>query len=181
MRAFIAIELPEAIKEKLCSITADLKKKIGSIKWVEKDNLHLTLKFLGDIKDDQLADVSSRLKDVCSNCSKYEICIKDIGGFPSLSSPRIVWAGLNKGKTETQALAEEIDKKLFGLGIKKEENNFKAHITLGRNKERRKAASLSVDSNIDIGSFYVNEVSLIKSTLLPKGPVYQTLEKIKLK
>ncbi|MFH1760547.1 MAG: RNA 2',3'-cyclic phosphodiesterase [bacterium] len=185
MRTFIAIELPEGIKDSIEGQTEKLKVTATGLKWVTRDNLHITLKFLGWVDEMKLKEIKKTVKKLGSRTSPFEIEVNSLGGFPSRHNPKILWAGIGKGREETEKFANELEEELVESGFEKEAKKFHAHVTLCRTKE--KGGSMETKnfikelSNYKFGSFWANSISIIKSTLKPAGPIYETLEKIKLK
>jgi 2'-5' RNA ligase len=184
MRTFIAIELSEEIREALAQIESHLKYSGADVKWVEKDNIHLTLKFLGEVTEEKLQQVKSVLEIIGKEFSSFEISLKDIGAFPKIDYPRVIWVGLDKGAAESKKLAERIDEELSKTGFTKEARPFAAHLTIGRVrssknkemlKEKIKNSQLSTPNSQLIGS-----ITLFKSTLTPKGPIYTKIHEAEL-
>ena len=142
MRTFIAIDLTDEIKDELAQLQARLKYSGADVKWVAKDNIHLTLKFLGEVPDEKIEKVSSELDMAAKETKQFEMTINDIGAFPKLDFPRVVWVGLDKGAAESKELAQKIDERLERLGIQRESRAFSPHITIGRVKSAKNKAAL---------------------------------------
>jgi 2'-5' RNA ligase len=184
MRTFIAIELSSDIKESLAQIQSHLKYSGADVKWVEKDNIHLTLKFLGEITEEKRKEIEPILDGIGESIRPFEISIKDIGVFPKIDHPRVIWASLDKGAAESKELAERIDSALLKIGFEKEPRPFAAHLTIGRvrlpkNRDALKEKIL----NSQIKSYNLQQISciiLFKSTLTPKGPIYTKIHEAKL-
>jgi len=192
MRAFIAIELSDGIRESLARIQSHLKypefssRDSADVKWVEKDNIHLTLKFLGEIAEEKCAKIKSILDEIGKLTKQFEISIKDIGAFPGIDFPRVIWVGLDKGAGESKELANRINEALCKLGFERESRPFAAHLTIGRvrspkNKEalKEKIASYSLQPTVHSPQL-ISSVALFQSTLTPKGAVYTKLHETKL-
>ncbi len=120
MRTFIAIEIPEKARQVVWHFIQGQKNKNLPIKWVEFENLHITLKFLGEIKPEKLDDLVSLLVGVSSKTKKFFLSLKDLGCFPGIRNPRVLWIGVAEGAEELKNLATIIDNDLTKLGIKKE-------------------------------------------------------------
>lgn len=179
MRAFVAIELSDEIKGCLSQAQSHLKYSGADVKWVEKENIHLTLKFLGDITEDKAKKVGTMLEGIASSAKPFELTLKDIGAFPKTDSPRVIWAGLDKGAKESTDIAKRTDEELLKIGFEPEARPFAAHITIGRvrspkNKEALKEKILSVPKSwlSDSSSQRISSIALFQSTLTPDGPVY---------
>ena len=175
MRCFIAVELPEYIKD----ILSDVQKKIGNdhakVHLVAKKNLHLTLQFLGDIEEEQLKKVQDILDEVKEN--KFTVALDQIGWYPHEHKIRVLWVGL-KPEQDIFSLQGEIDLTLGSLFRKDE--RFSVHLTLGRVKsikERDTFLSLLNALEIERTEFLVDSFSLFKSELRHGGPQYTLLKK----
>jgi len=158
-----------------------LKYSGADVKWVAKDNIHLTLKFLGEVSEEKIEVIKSILDGITSKTRPFEITVKDIGAFPKIEYPRVIWAGLDKGSDESKVLAEKTDNALSSIGFEKETRPFTAHITIGRvrsskNKDALKDKMHSVDDKLLSGATQsVSSVILFKSTLTPSGSIYTKL------
>ena len=117
MRAFIAIELSPEIKDSLEQIQSHLKYSGADVKWIETGNIHLTLKFLGDITEENCGKIKSILGEISRATKPFEMSIKDIGAFPNIDYPRVIWVGLDKGAIESKALAEKICEEALNIGF----------------------------------------------------------------
>ncbi len=194
MRAFIAIELSPEIKDSLAQIESHLKYSGADVKWVEKDNIHLTLKFLGEITEEKCEKIKSILYEIGKDIKPFELSLKIskegsdpfLGAFPNLEHPRVIWVGLDKGAAEARILAEKIDEALSKIGFQKESRPFAAHLTIGRvrsakNKEALKEKITLYQVQKASGTWYkVSSVILFQSTLTPKGPIYTKLHEARL-
>jgi 2'-5' RNA ligase len=183
IRAFIGIKIPEEITEKIDSFSKEKLKNIKNIKRVEKENLHITLKFLGEITEDEAEKLKEELKKI--SFVKFQIKIKGIGVFPSISNPKVIWIG---GESEKiQMLKREIDLCIKNSQININQENdkpFVIHITIGRikkevEKESEKIKQL-IKENLEFGEFSAEEFILFQSVLTPNGPIYKVLEKFPL-
>ena len=185
MRIFIAIELSDEIKDTLAQFISHLKYAGADVKWVEKNNIHLTLKFLGEITEEKLQKVESALEIVCGQTAPFEISLKDIGAFPRIEAPRVIWVGLGKGAREAANLAKKIDEALSKLGFQEEARPFAAHLTIGRvrspkNKSALKDKLTTYNLEFTTKPQSVLSVNLYQSTLTPKGPIYTKLHEARL-
>jgi len=185
MRAFIAIELSPEIKDSLEQVQSHLKYSEADVKWIDTGNIHLTLKFLGDITEENCEKIRSIIDEIGRSVKPFEISIKDIGAFPNMNYPRVIWIGLDKGAAESKALAAKISEEALKIGFQKEPRPFAPHLTIGRvrspkNKEalKEKIASYSLQSAIKAQS--ISTIALFQSVLTPKGPIYTKLHESKL-
>lgn len=186
MRAFIAIELSEEIRETLAQIQTHLRYSGADVKWVEKNNIHLTLKFLGEISEEKLQQVIAALEIIARENSPFEISIKDIGAFPKIEYPRVIWVGLDKGAAESKAIAERIDDELSKIGFEKETRPFAAHLTIGRvrsskNKDALKEKLTAYSLKLTAETQPISSITLFQSKLSPKGPTYTKLYEARLR
>ena len=184
MRIFIAIEISDEIKDALGQIESHLKYSGADVKWVNPENIHLTLKFLGEIDEKRCEEVKAALDRVAGSISSFALTIKELGAFPKIEYPRVLWAGLDKGADESKALAEKIDEALYGIGFQKEARPFAAHLTIGRvrssrskDKLKEKFASCQVPA---VSPCKISSLILFQSTLTPKGSIYTKLHEAKL-
>jgi len=185
MRTFIAIELSEEMHDALAQIQKRLRYSGADVKWVATGNIHLTLKFLGEISEETSDTVRSILDKIAASTKPFEISLHNIGAFPKIDYPRVIWAGIDKGSKESAILANSIDKELSNIGFDKETRPFAAHLTLGRvrsakNKEalKEKMLTTSLQEN-SIVTQTAGSIILFKSTLTPTGSIYTKLHEAK--
>jgi 2'-5' RNA ligase len=176
IRTFIAVELPEKIVPEIEHIGSLIK--MPGIKLVEPGLVHITLKFLGDIHEDKVEHIASALSEI--KCKPFEAGIKGIGVFPKPSYVRVIWLG---GYGEFDTLHREVERVLSPFRFEKK-GDFTPHATLARVKQQVNRIELMEKikdiGDADLGTFSVSSISLKKSTLTPRGPIYETLKKIKL-
>lgn len=183
IRAFIAIKLPEFVLAKVLEIQNIFKSKCLHITWVKPENIHLTLKFLGDIEPDDIELVVSAMTE-CSKHDKMNFFVKGAGVFPDLRRPRVLWLGIAGDIKKLIAFQKNLDLRLFDSSngrFKPEERPFSGHITIGRIKDRIDSAGL-INAIRHIGlketeAFTADALYLIQSRLTSSGPVYTTLKK----
>jgi 2'-5' RNA ligase len=178
MRIFVALALDDAMKDALANIQRRLRPHIPDAKWVEPENIHLTLKFLGEIEEKMLKDVVVCCENVADSHQPFLISLSEIGGFPSLSYPRVIWIGIADGKEEVSLLAEELDRSLAKAGFPKEKRPFTPHLTLARIKRERKVSVSKIEPVSE--RMEVRSIQIIQSTLTPKGPIYRVVKSISL-
>lgn len=184
MRLFIAIELPEEIKKFLAELTS-FNSPIDGVNIVQKENFHITLKFLGEVEEKIIPDLISTLKFLSREFSDFKLKITTPGVFPDKIKPRVIWIG-TENIDELRRLAKRIDEEISILGFQREEREFKSHITLARVKNHRngkyffeKILKKFSEKSFDF-QFEVKEFVLMKSTLTPKGSIYSVLERFPL-
>ncbi|MDO8726449.1 MAG: RNA 2',3'-cyclic phosphodiesterase [Candidatus Methanoperedens sp.] len=176
IRTFIAVELPEKFLPEIESIGSQIK--IPGVKLVEPGLVHITMKFLGDIHEDKIESIASALSQI--KCKPFEASIKGIGVFPKLAYVKVIWLG---GIGDFENLHSEVESVLSGFKFK-QEDDFTPHATIARVKQPVNRTELMEKiKNIgdpDLGKFWVSSIYLKKSTLTPRGPIYETLKEIKL-
>ncbi|MBI4096029.1 MAG: RNA 2',3'-cyclic phosphodiesterase [DPANN group archaeon] len=182
MRLFVAVELPDGLRKKLVTFQTKLKSEnLVSANFVELKNLHITLKFLGEVAETNLSKIKAALKRI-TGLHGFKVVLASLGGFPSKNMPRILFVDVAEGNDGLGRLRLAIDENLAGLGFTPEKT-YESHLTIARIKSIVKKERLSEFFNniIDFGTFNVTEFALIKSILTPKGPVYEIVERFGLK
>jgi 2'-5' RNA ligase len=184
MRSFIAVNFSQEVKKKLAEIQHELKNAVeGSLKWVEEENLHLTLKFMGDVREDTIEHIKSLLFHVFKNYRQFKVEFKNVGAFPTVNKPRVLWIGIEKGRSELETLAREIENILKDkLDIAKEEREFHPHITLARVRDKCKINFEKIAKYQDkvFAEDVISKVDLMESKLTPSGPIYSVMYSWKL-
>lgn len=190
IRTFVAIELDAAMQRALRDLQARLARERAArfVRWVAPENIHLTLKFFGDVEASRLPDLERAITDASANASPFNLALENLGAFPNLKQPRVVWVGL-QGEIEIAArLAEKIDAAGAALGYARETRPFAPHLTLGRVKrdvspnDSRLIGEMIENVKVGaLGNFRVERVSVMKSELKPSGSVYIRLSSIELK
>lgn len=178
MRCFISVDLEDPdLLDALEEAQRGLQTTGADIKCVERENIHLTLRFLGDVRESLL----DRLQQLVSNTevNPFRLELKGLGAFPKLHRPRVIWAGISDGVEELTHIFQNINRELVEMGFKPERRGFSPHITIarvrsGRNREKL-AENVRRHSNVLFGGFEVKHVLLKKSALTPRGPIYTTL------
>jgi RNA 2',3'-cyclic 3'-phosphodiesterase len=181
IRAFIAVEIP--ISKEIHQVLNELKKTQIDAKIVETQNMHLTLKFLGDTDEKLIDDIGKIIKNSAKNIPPFQIALKSIGVFPNQNYIKVAWIGVENTENLKQ-IAETIDSKLQNLGFEKEKRPFSAHLTIARIKSAKNKEKL-IDlinkyQNTEFQQIKIDKILLKKSTLTPKGPIYTNLKEIKL-
>jgi len=183
MRLFIAINISEENREKIFRIQSGLKKSSADIKWVRKENLHFTLKFLGETEESVLTVLKEKINSAIADIKPFDISFSNCGFFPSEISPRIFWIGIDNGSNYLCDIAGKIDMALEKIGFPKETRPFSAHLTIGRfrsGKDTDKLIKMAKKTIFENISETVNSIFIMKSTLTPAGPVYEIVEEFRL-
>lgn len=181
IRSFIAIALPEEIRSRLAEVQALLRpvKESGRARLSipRAENIHLTLKFLGDIPVNTVGEIDERVGEKLRDAGAFELSVRGAGGFPQLMRPRVLWAGvkLTDKLRQTQALVES---GLKGMPIKLDRKAFRPHLTIARVRNSRQGELgdvLKPFLAFEFGSFTVEEIVLYRSELAPSGAIYSPL------
>jgi len=187
LRVFIAIEIQDRIKDAIENIQEKLK-KTNSIKgkWVSKENIHLTLKFLGDTQIQKIDKIKECIEETFREKNEISCSLKNVGTFPPSKSPRVVWVGIENKKDIIAEYADRLEDSLLKLHFKKEKRSFKSHITICRVKnvtEPQLFTSQIQEINKEFPSIYfqIEKITLFESKLTPQGPIYTSLFSFSLK
>ncbi|MBN1682226.1 RNA 2',3'-cyclic phosphodiesterase [Candidatus Bathyarchaeota archaeon] len=177
-RCFISIDIDDpVIKRRLADIQNILQASEADIKNVESENIHITLRFLGEITSDRTESVSSLLKKI--SFSPFKLIFEGIGVFPNLNRPNVVWTGISGDMQELMKVFSELEKGLKNLGFEPERRGFQPHLTLCRVRSGRNRAQLAEAITLlgdsYIGEMVVEHIRLKKSVLTRDGPIYSTL------
>lgn len=178
VRCFIAVEVDSPnVLEALVRIQSGLKGTGSNLKVVERENIHLTLRFLGDVNEGLLEEIKAVISGL--RFDPFQMKLEGIGVFPNVKRPRVIWVGITQGVVELTEIFQELEPSFVDLGFKPERRGFKPHITLARVRSGRNRTQLvqEVFSYQDerFGDFKVDRVRLKKSVLTPRGPIYTTL------
>jgi 2'-5' RNA ligase len=182
VRVFIAIDIDEPIRKGLSHLQDELRGKAdvrkGDVKWVNPDVMHLTLKFLGEIRDEQAVEVCNITKDVASRHRSFDMDVETVGCFGGRSA-RILWIGAGQKCEELLQLQEDLEQQLESAGWPRETRKFSAHLTLCRIRNAKAGFKLAQMvreyESSQLGSMPADSVSVYQSELTPKGPIYTSL------
>ena len=180
-RGFIAVDIP--VFSKILEFENDIINSGADVKLVELKNIHITLKFLGDIEEELIDNIEEVIKKSCENINPFKIVLKSSGVFPNYSYIKVVWIGIenieNLGK-----ISSSIDEGTSKFGFEKEKRKFSAHLTIGRVKSAKNKDRLlqiiNKYSDVEFGNIDVKSIKLKKSELTPKGPIYTTIKEVKI-
>lgn len=189
IRSFISVDLPREVRQSLAGLQDKLRSGSGAVvKWVEPSNIHLTLKFLGNISPGMTGRITVAIGKASRGIQPFRIQVKGIGAFPNLERVNIVWVGLTGNIDGLKLLQRRIDTQLLPLGFKSENRPFSPHLTIARLRdrstpdERRKLGQLISDVGFDIPySLDVKTVHLMKSQLTREGPIYSRIGSVDLR
>lgn len=159
------------------------------VRWVAEENIHLTVKFLGEVDEGRVAGIGERLREVCTGHAPFGLTIEGTGAFPGTKNPRTLWVGV-AGSEALANLARDIEQAMASLGFEKEERTFSPHLTIGRVRPGRVTERRGLDSIVKelatfkdkvFGTIQVEEILLMKSQLRPGGAEYSVVAGFQLK
>jgi RNA 2',3'-cyclic 3'-phosphodiesterase len=180
IRAFLAIEPPETVRQAMATLQNRLKYSLsGAISWVRPEGIHLTLKFFGNIAQTDVSRISAAVGPVAARFGPLDLEVRRLGLFPDSRRPRVLWLGLEGDVSALKALQEEVDRELARYGFEREERQFRAHLTLARIKSPRGLSGLDRITNksdtYTAGRFQASGLTLFRSQLTPQGAIYSEL------
>ncbi|HAO22504.1 MAG: 2'-5' RNA ligase [Desulfobacteraceae bacterium IS3] len=182
LRTFIAFKLPETIISHLHKIQKGLKSFGFRVGWVAPENIHLTLKFLGEIPKSEIENVSQAMAETAKQYPPMSFTAKGLGVFPTIKRPRVLWCGLKGDTYSLIQLQKTLEENLDIIGFPKEDRGFKAHLTLGRAKgeidPKQLLEAIDKFSGLESENFAADRLILFRSELKPGGAVYTELNSI---
>jgi len=181
-RSFVAVECLGILYSRFEEAQGRLKATGASVKLVEVENIHITLKFLGDIEDHQVEEVSNVIEGI--TFEPFEFTVEGVGVFPNLKRPKTIWAGITSGVGELAHIFNEVNEGLAKLGFEKERRRFHPHLTIarvrsGQNRDKLVDELIALEE-MEIGKVKVDRIYLKKSVLTSKGPIYSNLAESKI-
>lgn len=189
IRLFAAIKLSEVLERELETLEEMLRSAtlMRPVRWVAPENIHLTVKFLGQVEAARIADLSAALSNSAQSVLPFTLTVRELGCFPNSMRPDVIWAGLGGQLTEAAELVRRVEETFAAIGFAREKRPFSPHLTLGRvRREARPADRAAIGSYLeriptqDYGTITADSIHLIKSDLRPSGPVYTTISSIRL-
>ena len=179
VRAFVAIESSGGVASRAAALIEKLRAADAKVTWVAPDNMHWTLKFLGDVNLTATAEICAVLQEAVTELPAFDVQVNGLGAFPNTDRPRTIWLGVTEGEEVLADLAEKIDRRLAALGYKPEGRRFKPHLTLGRVRGVQNIDALSelLKAKADFvgGPMEIDEVTLYTSYMERQGPRYEAL------
>ena len=184
IRTFIAIELPDKIQSDIRQLKHSFLPYRFDIRWVKPLNMHLTIKFLGDVDPADLDTIGKLLSDIAGNFPSFDLIPRGLGVFPSLKRPRVIWIGI-AGQTDVLgSIQQSVNGGLNEIGFTTEKRPFRGHLTFGRIKSRvdqdRLLDALHAQQKFVSKAFTVENLAMFKSELTPSGPIYTKLYEVPL-
>jgi 2'-5' RNA ligase len=182
LRTFIAVELLPAIRARCVALQEALGRSGADVKWVEPDNLHVTLLFLGEVDERDVPALCRAVATACAGLVPFGMSVDHVDCFGDRRRPRTIWAGLGAGKLDMVALHDALEPPLLELGCyRREDRPYTPHITLGRARGNRPSDRLAQELDRQAGwrggECQVGEVVVLSSELRPEGPVYTVLSR----
>jgi len=184
MRCFVAVPVAGPVRRLLADVQKALRRAEADVKWVEEANLHLTLKFLGDVSEAQVASLRELLSAEAARWPKLTLDYAGMGCFPEQGAPRVLWAGCTGDVDKLAGLAVAVERHAESVGVPREGRPFVAHLTIGRVKSSRNVKRLQAEienqRRVPLGKDDVAEFALYESTRTSQGPVYEPLLRFEL-
>ncbi|MFB6291464.1 MAG: RNA 2',3'-cyclic phosphodiesterase [Candidatus Bipolaricaulia bacterium] len=177
MRTFFCLELPQTVKSEVKETASSIESP-AYVKWVSRDNLHITLKFLGDVDRKEVPTIKQKAEKSAAVVNPFNIEIDKLSSFPNPGFPKVIWLGSSSPPEEIFKLQEDLETRLENLGFDKEDRDYVPHVTLGRTKDedQTKIEKLGAKlKNEDLGtkwSVSIENLTLMESTLKSDGPEY---------
>ena len=189
-RLFFAFDIDEPCREALTRLVDELAERLdplgsgskGRVKWVERENLHLTVSFLGSIPESRLTEIRSVLEPRFGSRT-FELRFDRLGAFPDRGAPRVIWVGASAGAAPAEIAQRELEQRLESIGVPLEGRPFRAHLTLGRFREPSRASqgrAIRDFAMAPIGPLLVDHITLYESHLSNRGPSYDALMRMTL-
>jgi len=184
MRAFIAIELPDEIKQGIARVQEQLRKTDISAGWTRSEGIHLTLKFLGEVPDAKVQEIMAAITEAAQGTGKLNLTVEGAGAFPHARNPRVLWIGVTGDIEKLAALQAAVEDSMAGLGFEREERKFSPHLTLARIRFPKPRDNwqqvIEGIKDVKLGGFEAGHVSLMKSELKREGAVYTEIGRVEL-
>ncbi len=184
MRTFIAIEIPAEIKMALSGLQTELRRAGADVSWTKPENIHLTLKFLGEIEERLVNEIERACIETVVEFQPFTLDLNGAGVFPNARQPRVLWAGLSGEIEKAVEIQWRLDERLMTIGFEREEKFFRPHLTIGRvksNRKTRELLALADDYQLPKLIFDVKEIVMMKSELHPAGARYTTLARAEMR
>jgi len=186
IRCFIAIELSQELRDRVAAIQASLQRDEWSdqVRWVRPENVHLTLKFLGNVPEERITAINQAIREAIAvvGVVPFTLRVVGLGAFPNFRRPAVIWVGVEDGIERLLRLQEGIEAAMERLGFQREDRPFHPHLTLGRVNRRASSGyrrklgeALQARQVGEIGYMRVEEISLMRSQLHPQGAIYTQL------
>jgi RNA 2',3'-cyclic 3'-phosphodiesterase len=183
IRLFVAVSISEQSRNAVSNLVENFRSESPGVRWVKPENLHLTLKFLGDVEESRLSSLKNALDSSVSDLRLFQFDLTNLGCFPNIKRPRVLWVGIEDESNQLVRLHKNIEEQFFKVDFPKEKRRFQPHLTVARIKDSRNSnLFLSEFQSYNLGQFTVDvaDVLLIKSDLRQSGAKYSCLHKAKI-
>lgn len=183
IRTFICLEIPASIKDRIAVLQSSLRHIDAQVSWIKPSNIHLTIKFLGDVPVTRVDDVYAAARRAALDIKSFEIEVGGAGCFPSKKNPRALWIGLASLAESLKQLHSAVEDELYGEGFPRESKGFSPHLTIGRIRSPRNSAKLAeelINKGFKAETFPAKELIVMRSDLNPGGSIYTPQAVIKL-
>ncbi len=186
IRSFLAFDVPKDVRQKLARLIVDFSKRETDVRWLSAENMHVTMKFFGDVEEALLmGDISKAIETVTSQTQAIPLECSGVGVFPNWKYPRVIWAGFLGDADPVLNLKSHLDEALAPFPLKQDARAFRLHLTIGRAKEIKGTGLLMTLINelgpINFGRVRIDKLTLYKSVLTKEGSVYTAIREFKLK
>ena len=182
IRTFVAVEIGEAIRRAAAGLVEEMRAASAEVTWVAPHNMHLTVKFLGDVAAEGIPQVSATVAEAIADVRAFDLEVRGVGAFPNVSRPRTIWIGTGAGESQLAMVAERLEASLAKLGFAREGRPFRGHLTVGR--VRRPSPALAALSQIlreraglEFGQTTIRELVVFSSQLERGGPIYEAISR----
>ena len=178
MRIFIAVFPPEPVQAAAFAVIERLRRRDDGVSWVKRENLHYTLRFMGELGEDGTRRTGEAVADGAAPHAAFEVALGGLGAFPKRERARVLWLGLERGGEAFVALARDIETALRRHGFERADRPFAPHLTIGRVRERELDWSTALEGaepEAAVARFRVERVHVVHSTLSPQGSIYRTV------
>jgi RNA 2',3'-cyclic 3'-phosphodiesterase len=183
IRTFVCIEVPRAIKDRIENLQRALRTNNAQISWVKPSNIHLTIKFLGDVPSSKIESVRGAVERAATGLSEFDVEVSTAGCFPSARSPRVLWVGLGGMPDGLKQLHSNVEAELAREGFPREQKRFSPHLTIGRVRGPQNAARTAEDliaTGFEPETFRAAEIIVMRSDLNSSGSIYTPQAVVKL-
>jgi len=184
LRAFLSIDLPASLQPSLTQVQNSLKQSGADVRWVPVGNIHLTLKFFGNIPETAVGTINASTRAVTRDMQPFDLQIRRLGAFPGINRPRVVWLGLEEPTGALADLHRRLEAAFHAIGYPSEDRAFNPHLTLGRvrsNQGRDRLSQMLAQVTVpEFPQFRVTVLTLFRSTLSPQGSIYTPVQVVTL-
>lgn len=184
IRAFLAVELEDGVRSRVAGCIDRMAPQVSGIKWVEPENIHLTMKFFGDVDQLEIPEICETVQNSIAGHEPFSMTCHGMGAFPKLARARTLWVGVTEGLEEMCSLQSDIDQQLKQVGFRGESRRFHPHITIGRVRDGKSQKLIEdlLQSQVEaeFGISAVVAVTLFSSQLSKAGPEYSVLARFDL-